>query len=157
MGSSLLTYCHPNDVPRLNRLLPYLAGSDEQSRIKYRFRQGRDYIWLEMSAQPLIATYGYRREIIGMSKVTLAADEATPRVTTDLIATKELKPLQAPLDDAQDLDPLTGLYNKESVEDMLTTKLSSRRASSFPVGTLFIDVDDFDELAESYGEETCVV
>jgi diguanylate cyclase (GGDEF)-like protein len=140
----------------LNRLLGrYLAGSDEQSRIKYRFRhKGGDYIWLEMSAQPLIATYGYRREIIGMSKVTLAADEATPRVTTDLIATRELKPLQAPLDDAQDLDPLTGLYNKESVEDMLTTKLSSRRASSFPVGTLFIDLDDFDELAESYGEET---
>ncbi|HEY0070411.1 MAG TPA: PAS domain S-box protein [Chloroflexia bacterium] len=156
MGSSLLTYCHPNDVPRLNRLLGrYLAGSDEQSRIKYRFRhKAGDYIWLEMSAQPLIATYGYRREIIGMSKVTLASDEATPRVTTDLVATKELKPLQAPLDDAQDLDPLTGLYNKESVEDMLTTKLSSRRASSFPVGTLFIDLDDFDELAESYGEET---
>lgn len=156
VGSSLLTYCHPNDVPRLNRLLGrYLAGTDEHSRLKYRFRhKGGDYIWLEMSAQPLIATYGYRREIITMSKVTQAADEMAPRVTGNLATTKELKPLQAQPDDAQDLDPLTGLYNREAVEDMLTTKLSSRRASSFPVGCLFIDLDDFDELAESYGEET---
>lgn len=155
MGSSLLTYCHPNDVPRLNRLLGrYLAGSDEYSRVKYRFRhKGGDYIWLEMSAQPLVATYGYRREIIAMSKITQAELEAAQRAPNGQVITKELKPLQA-IDDAQDLDPITGLYNRETVEDMLTTKLSSRRASSFPVGCLFIDLDDFDELADSYGEET---
>ncbi|HEX8597866.1 MAG TPA: PAS domain S-box protein [Chloroflexia bacterium] len=156
VGSSLLTYCHPNDVPRLNRLLGrYLAGSDEQSRVKYRFRhKGGDYMWLEMSCQPLIATYGYRREIIAMSKVTQAELEVAHRMPSGMATTRELKPLQVSADEALDLDPLTGLYNRESVEDMLTTKLSSRRASSFPVGCLFIDLDDFDELAGTYGEET---
>ncbi|MEA2575639.1 MAG: hypothetical protein QOH93_2937 [Chloroflexia bacterium] len=156
VGSSLLTYCHPNDIPKLNRLLGrYLAGSDEQSRVKYRFRhKGGDYMWIEMSAQPLIATYGYRREIIAMSKVTQADADAAQRMSSITTTTKELKPLAVSADEALDLDPLTGLNNRESVEDMLTTKLSSRRASSFPVGCLFIDVDDFDELATSYGEET---
>lgn len=156
LGSSLLTYCHPDDVQTLTKLFGrYLAGTDEQSHIKYRFRhKGGDYLWLEMSAQPLVATYGHKREVVTMSRLTLAENEAALRVTREMVITKELKPLQPVEEDTRDLDPLTGLFNREAIEDMLTTKLISRRASSFPVGCLFIDVDDFDGLVAAHGEDT---
>src|SRR5205085_9377995 len=48
-------------------------------------------------------------------------------------------------------DSLTGLRNRRAVEDFLASKLASPRASTFPIGCLLVDVDNFAAINEKYG------
>ena len=49
-------------------------------------------------------------------------------------------------------DALTGVYNGPVIERILAGKLASRRASTFPVGCLLVDIDRFADI-NSYGQE----
>ena len=50
-------------------------------------------------------------------------------------------------------DALTGVYNGPTIEQLLAQRLASRRASTFPVGCLLIDIDRFSEINDVYGQE----
>lgn len=49
-------------------------------------------------------------------------------------------------------DALTGVYNGPAIEQLLAERLASRRASTFPVGCLLVDIDRFSEI-NNYGQE----
>ena len=51
------------------------------------------------------------------------------------------------------VDALTGLYNGPAIEQLLAERLTSRRASTFPVGCLLVDIDRFSEINGVYGQE----
>ncbi len=183
-GSSALTYCHPEDVAMLERAFStYLAGSDEQINIKYRTRhKNGEYVWMDMSAQPLTGTYGRGREIICVARssqeqsldtqpqevapteepvsVTQTISDAGSEISTTSHNLQFPPPTpyffaQPEAEEPTNKDTLTGLHDREVTDELLTTKLTSRRASTFPVGCLFIDVDNFDALNSAYGEERC--
>ena len=50
-------------------------------------------------------------------------------------------------------DEVTGLYDGLAIEHLLAERLASRRASTFPVGCLLVDIDNFNELNDIYGPE----
>ena len=50
-------------------------------------------------------------------------------------------------------DEVTGLYNGPAIEQLLAERLASRRAATFPVGCLLVDIDNFSEINDIYGQE----
>lgn len=171
-GSSALTYCHPEDVPRLEGVFSkYLAGADEQAQVKYRTQhKNGEYVWLDMALQPLAGTYGRGRELIALSRKSqeqAQPAEQEPQEAEYQVPSAENGPNLEPLntqpsdlstvqeEQPSNRDPLTGLFNRQTTDETLITKLTSRRAATFPVGCLFIDVDNFDALNSTYGEEKC--
>lgn len=54
---------------------------------------------------------------------------------------------------SRERDPLTGLFDNQSIEAILAETLASRRSSTFPVGCLLIDIDRFGEINSMYGPE----
>jgi diguanylate cyclase (GGDEF)-like protein/PAS domain S-box-containing protein len=177
-GSSLLTYCDPDDSATVAQVFKrYLAGADERVQVHFRaHHKSGEYVTVVMSAEPLTGTYGRNREIVTVlraaqpAQVMAAAldidDSIQPfevPTTTEFVWPEEkmVVPANMPTSSGRsarhndpDRDPLTGLHNQDAVEQTLTAKLTSRRASTFPVGCLFIDIDNFDQLAETYGQDT---
>ncbi len=156
-GMSMPAYCHPEDAPRLTQMFNrYLAGSDEQLALRCRMlHKGGEYRWFDLLAQPVAGTYGRSREIVLVARLALEGASSSQ----DQL---EAQPVAAPQEsfsgaqsapEPEDRDPLTSLPNREATDDLLTVKVSSRRAATYPVGCLFVDVDDFDGIAESYGRE----
>lgn len=166
-GSSVLTYCHPQDVPGLQRVFSrYMAGSDEQINIRYRTRhRNGDYLWVEMSTRPLTGTYGRGREIVSVMRLSREQSQESdlrevepayePAHEPVPVAQAVFVPPEAAEPEPAHKDPLTGLHDREATDEILLAKLTSRRASTYPVGCLFIDVDNFDALNDAYGEERC--
>lgn len=50
-------------------------------------------------------------------------------------------------------DPLTGLYNRRSLERLLEQELDKARRLRYPVGVLVIDVDHFKQINDRYGHD----
>jgi diguanylate cyclase (GGDEF)-like protein len=48
-------------------------------------------------------------------------------------------------------DPLTGLYNRRSLEQLLDRELDKARRLGYPVGVLVIDVDEFKKVNDTLG------
>jgi diguanylate cyclase (GGDEF)-like protein len=48
-------------------------------------------------------------------------------------------------------DPLTGLYNRRSLEQMLEQELDKARRLGYPVGLLFADIDGFKSVNDQFG------
>jgi diguanylate cyclase (GGDEF)-like protein len=48
-------------------------------------------------------------------------------------------------------DPLTGLYNRRSLEQMLELELDKARRLGYPVGLLFTDIDRFKSVNDQFG------
>jgi diguanylate cyclase (GGDEF)-like protein len=45
------------------------------------------------------------------------------------------------------------LAGKEAIEELLRSKMASRRSSTFPFGALLVDIDGFDEINRKYGSK----
>ena len=50
-------------------------------------------------------------------------------------------------------DEVAGLYSSTAIEQLLVERLASRRASTFPVGCLLLDIDNFSAINDIYGQE----
>ena len=50
-------------------------------------------------------------------------------------------------------DDLLVVHSSPEIEQLLTESLTSRRASTFPVGCLLVGVDRFSEINDIYGQE----
>jgi diguanylate cyclase (GGDEF)-like protein len=49
-------------------------------------------------------------------------------------------------------DAVTGLRNRKAADDVLVARLTSMRASAFPVGCMLVDIDHFKRVNELYGQ-----
>ena len=54
---------------------------------------------------------------------------------------------------AVERDEVTGLHSRPVIEHLLAERLASRRSSTFPVGCLLVDIDNFSEINDIYGQE----
>jgi diguanylate cyclase (GGDEF)-like protein/PAS domain S-box-containing protein len=88
--------------------------------------------WASVSASPLFVEDAYVGSLMMISDVT------------------ERRQNQAELERLALYDDLTGLPNRALLRDRLTQALSSRQAEQF-VAVLFIDLDDFKAVNDSYG------
>ncbi|HEX9990682.1 MAG TPA: PAS domain S-box protein [Chloroflexia bacterium] len=150
-GTTAYSYIHPDDIAAATTAYGrYVAGSDEPSSLRYRVRhKDGEYIWVETHARPIEGTYGMNREVLCVTRQVHeeARDEAA-LLEEQKVAEDEAREQE----DLEMRDPLTGLNNRSVIEDYLTQRLTSRRSSTFPVGCLLIDVDNFHAVNDKYGE-----
>lgn len=81
-------------------------------------------------------------------------DELAVRLLAGLRIVRLQEQLVSALEDQKlkaSRDPLTGLWNRTTILDLLAKELERSRRMSFPVGVIMADVDHFKKLNDSYG------
>jgi diguanylate cyclase (GGDEF)-like protein/PAS domain S-box-containing protein len=151
-GTDPRVYMHPDDLPVVGKTFQrYAAGSDEQMRATYRIRRkDGEYVWVETRARPILGTYGLRREVLC---VTRSMEEGRELQASLLEEKKEQEDHDRELELLALIDTVTGIKNRRAVDEQLHRRLASRRASTYPLGCLIVDVDRFSAMREKYGEE----
>jgi diguanylate cyclase (GGDEF)-like protein/PAS domain S-box-containing protein len=151
-GTDPRVYMHPDDLPVVGKtFLRYAAGSDEHMRATYRVRRkDGEYVWVETRARPILGTYGLRREVLC---VTRSMEEGRELQASLLEEKQEREEHDRELEMLALIDTATGIKNRRAVDEQLYRRLASRRASTYPLGCLIVDVDRFSAMREKYGEE----
>jgi diguanylate cyclase (GGDEF)-like protein/PAS domain S-box-containing protein len=151
VGSYLYNYIHPDDQQAVHDNHELLSsGSGEQPHVICRVcREDGSWLWLDTYARAVRGAGGEVMEIIGIGREA-QKQEAVPGQPTP-----KIEPLATPtqgLENPSSTDPLTGLRNRRAGEDLLTTRLTSWRASAFPMGCLLVDIDHFGAINATYGQ-----
>jgi diguanylate cyclase (GGDEF)-like protein/PAS domain S-box-containing protein len=87
--------------------------------------------------------FGGKTALIGMSL------DVTERVRAE----RELRALQATLQEQSTRDPLTGLYNRRYLDDSLERELTTAKRYKYPVSVIMADIDHFKEVNDRYGHQ----
>jgi len=61
--------------------------------------------------------------------------------------------METPDEQEAERDEVMGLYSSPVIEHLLAERLASRRSSTFPVGCLLVDIDNFSAINDIYGQE----
>ena len=152
VGTDIRIYMHPEDLPVVSKTFGrYFAGSDENMRATYRVRRkDGNYLWMETAARPVLGTYGLKREILGVSRSL----EETPDMKASLVEERRRSSDdEREREEAELKDKLTGIKNRRALDDFLSKKLGSRRASTYPLGCLLVDIDSLKEINKKWGQE----
>lgn len=154
-GNAADLYAESDDRPRWQALM-------EQDEIVKDFEfQARRYddaiIWVKNSARAIrdgtgrLLCYEGSLEDITFRK---GAEEALARANEGLRARlAEIGMLQEQLRDLAIRDPLTNLFNRRYLEEMLDKELTKAERKSYPVSLIMMDIDNFKRINDTYGHE----
>lgn len=86
----------------------------------------------------------------------LAATEAKLRTANEILSANlaEIHALHINLQDQAMRDPLTGLYNRRYLDEMLQREVTRARRENYPVSLAMIDLDHFKRVNDTYGHQT---
>lgn len=150
LGTEAFSYFHPDDLDRVRQVYrQHLTEANENTSVRHRVRRKDGaYIWVETYARSIAGTHGLPRELLCVSR---DVQEQHDIHLTLLEEKKQAEERNLALEELALQDELTGLKNRRAIEDYLTNKLSSRRASGYPLGCLLVDVDHFKRINDTYG------
>ncbi|MCL1823814.1 MAG: diguanylate cyclase [Oscillospiraceae bacterium] len=137
---SFLNKCkvHPEDTEPYKKTLEKLAAGESIQQDEFRWKNiFGDYIWVLMRSCPV---HGVNDEIVKVVGVIIDIDRAK----------KSEKILSA----RASYDALTGLYNRETLENLINNEIDLITARKNEFSILFIDVDDFKFFNDNYSHAT---
>lgn len=153
----ILTSAEPPSIAILDWMMPGLSGLAVCRQL--RARQKTPYIYVI-----LLTSRGMREDIV--EGLNAGADDYVVKpfdkheLEVRLRAGKRIIELQSELMAAQARlreqamrDPLTGIWNRACILDMLERELDRARRSSSPLGLLMIDLDHFKHLNDTRGHQ----
>ncbi len=129
---------HPDDNARYRKDLERLEKGEEFKDNTYRWKNiFGDYIWVQMKTSTIRDTEGNVVKIIG--------------VLSDVDRAKkgELQLMQR-----ASYDALTGVYNRETIENVINEEISKMAEGSDQFAILFVDIDDFKIYNDKYSHAT---
>ena len=119
--------------------------------IEITVKDNNEMMFFDVSKTKLSTTIG------GTLGTLFLMNDATERVKTELKLKEQLdqiKALEKKLREQAIRDPLTGLYNRRFLEEVLHQHFARVRRGTGTIGLLFIDIDDFKKLNDTYGHPT---
>jgi len=126
---------HPDDRERVLALVAHCNATGDPFVSEYRLRS-RDgsYVWVHDES------------------VIVYDDDGTPLYAQGcFLDIRDRKRAEEELQRIAFHDPLTGLPNRRQFEEHLARRLSESARTGMPVGVLFIDLDDFKLVNDSFG------
>ena len=140
VGQSLLPLVHPDDRERANeqRRAALASGSDAHERLEVRYTtKAGGWRWMSALSRPMRDPSG--RVVGGLTALRDIQDEVERR--------EELRYLAGH-------DGLTGLVNREAALHHLARALQAAHGTASLVGVLYLDVDRFKDVNDTYGHAT---
>ena len=129
---------HPDDMDRYRRDLDQLEKGIGFSGNEYRIKNiYGDFIWILMRTEALKDKDGKPVKVVG---VMVDIDRA--------------KKSEQQLTERASYDALTGLYNRETIENQINNEISLSEVRKSEMAVLFIDVDDFKHYNDNYSHAT---
>lgn len=129
---------HPDDSERYRMDLEKLEKGEELKDNTYRWKNiYGDYIWMQMKTSAVRDSEGNIVKIIG--------------VLSDVDRAKkgELQLMQR-----ASYDALTGVYNRETIENVINNEILKMAEGSDKFAILFVDIDDFKIFNDKYSHAT---
>ncbi len=129
---------HPDDADRYRRDLDQLEKGVSFSGNEYRIKNiYGDFIWILMRTEALKDKEGKPVKVVG---VMVDIDRA--------------KKSEQQLTERASFDALTGLYNRETIENQINNEISLSEVRKSEMAVLFVDVDDFKHFNDNYSHAT---
>ena len=130
---------HPDDVPEIEaQFRQWLHESRRQVSLQYRcIRADGQTRWMAASAQ-----FSY------------LADGKPARMIGTNVDITERKRMEERIIHLAQHDPLTGLPNRRLFRDIINLELAQARRNRRKLGLLFLDLDRFKEINDTFGHET---
>lgn len=90
------------------------------------------------------------RDITGRKQAEAALQQANHRLGLQLT---RIRSLQSRLKEQASRDPLTNLYNRRYLEEVLERELARARRESYPISLIMIDIDHFKQVNDRCGHK----
>lgn len=134
----ILKYIHPADMEEtFDSLRRILKCGDTNLRQDLRILRDNEYIWSEVIARIILNDEGRLEKMAGI-----------------IIDIPERKKKEEELYRKATLDPLTGIANRGSFDKRFTQMIhESRKESSRPFSLLFLDIDHFKAVNDTWGHD----
>jgi diguanylate cyclase (GGDEF)-like protein/PAS domain S-box-containing protein len=137
---SFLVKCkvHPEDTANYRKTLEKLQKGESIQQDEFRWKNiFGDYVWFLLRAGPV---YDKNNEILKVVGVIVDIDNA--------------KRKEQLLSASADYDALTGLYKRQTLEELINNEIDLIAARKNEFAILFIDVDDFKFFNDNYSHAT---
>jgi diguanylate cyclase (GGDEF)-like protein/PAS domain S-box-containing protein len=133
---------HPDDQPHVMHTVAEVIAQGAPQTAVYRIRH-RDghYVWVEAAMRPIPSADGRRMELIS------ACRDISRRVAAE----QALAESRDELERLARVDALTGLANRRQFDERFALALMRLRRNGPPVALMFLDVDRFKQVNDSYG------
>lgn len=129
---------HPEDSDQYHRDLSRLEKGEEFKDKTYRWKNMYgDYIWMQMKTSTIRDNDGNVAKVIG--------------VLSDVDRAKKGEML---LIKRASYDALTGVYNRETIENVINGEIEKMSEGSDKFAILFVDIDDFKIYNDQYSHAT---
>ncbi|MFW6236631.1 MAG: sensor domain-containing diguanylate cyclase [Desulfovibrionales bacterium] len=113
--------------------------------------QGRRFLESEVTVRTLDGEYRF-----GLRRLTVPSEhrDSLARVFVSLVDITKRKMLEEKLREMATTDSLTGILNRRSYIEQTDAELQRSKRYGYPLSIIFLDVDRFKEINDSYGHQT---
>ena len=133
---------HPDDRAVQQQTIAAVIESGHPVTAIYRLRhKDGHYVWMEAAARAIPSADGNATDII------FAGRDVSQRVAAE----QALKASRDELEAQAHLDSLTGLANRRQFDERLTHALGRPRRQGLAVALMYMDIDHFKQVNDSYG------
>jgi diguanylate cyclase (GGDEF)-like protein/PAS domain S-box-containing protein len=133
---------HPDDQPSVMQAVSEVIADDAPRTAVYRIRH-RDghYVWVEAAMRPIPRADGR-----GMDVISACRD-----ISRRVAAEQALADSRDELERLARVDTLTGLANRRQLDERFSLALMRLRRNGAPVALMFLDVDHFKQVNDTWG------
>ncbi|MCF7220659.1 sensor domain-containing diguanylate cyclase [Marilutibacter chinensis] len=145
MLGSRWSLMHPEDRDHQSEAMADVVASGRARMDMYRVRhKDGHYIWVEAVTQPIPSI-----DRKGEFDIISAARDVTSRV----VAEQALEESRRELERLVRVDALTGLANRRQFDERISLALKRLRRHGHPLALIYLDVDHFKGINDTYGHE----
>jgi len=149
---------HPDDIQQTKFAIEkYLAGESGGYDVEFRFlHKNGDYIWIRAKGKIVsrdeegnpIRFVGTHSDITERVRAEIELHRANEQLQTRLV---EIKELEAALREQAIRDPLTGVFNRRYMDEVLEQELARTSRKGGALSVVILDLDHLKDVNDNYG------
>jgi diguanylate cyclase (GGDEF)-like protein/PAS domain S-box-containing protein len=152
---------HPDDIQQTKLAIEqYLVGESEGYNAEFRFlHKNGDYMWIRAKGKIVsrdeegnpVRFVGTHSDITERVWAVMELHRANKQLQTHLV---EIKELEAALREQAIRDPLTGVFNRRYMDEVLQQELARTSRKGEALSVVILDLDYLKDVNDNYGHVT---